>query len=73
MLYVLLNLPDALLVLHMLSFRLTSAEYADEVDEKTIVEEYKVWKKNVPYLYDTMITHALDWPSLTTQWLPDRT
>ena len=42
-------------------------------DEKTIIEEYKVWKKNAPYLYDTLITHGLQWPSLTAQWLPDRT
>jgi histone-binding protein RBBP4 len=47
-------------------------EYADEVEERTINEEYKIWKKNVPYLYDVVITHALEWPSLTTQWLPVR-
>ncbi|RSH93356.1 Histone acetyltransferase type B subunit 2 [Saitozyma podzolica] len=42
-------------------------------DENQIVnEEYKIWKKNVPFLYDTVITHALTWPSLTCQWLPDR-
>ncbi|KAH9056968.1 histone acetyltransferase type B subunit 2 [Lactarius vividus] len=29
-------------------------------------------KKNAPYLYDLMITHALDWPSLTCQWFPDK-
>ena len=65
-------------------------------------EEYKVWKKNTPFLYgacagkvqsgatgaagagtggadalsvphpsaDLVITHALEWPSLTVQWLP---
>lgn len=48
------------------------AEYSEEVDEHIIQEEYKVWKKNAPFLYDTVITHALDWPSLTTQWLPLR-
>jgi histone-binding protein RBBP4 len=31
-----------------------------------------VRKKNAPYLYDLMITHALDWPSLTCQWFPDK-
>ena len=73
-------------------------------------EEYKVWKKNTPFLYgaeegglptpgaracesasqrialidlltlpvslrmlsDLVITHALEWPSLTAQWLPVR-
>lgn len=29
-------------------------------------------KKNAPYLYDLVITHALDWPTLTCQWLPDK-
>ncbi len=36
------------------------------------MEEYKVWRKNAPYLYDSLLTHGLDWPSLTTQWMPDR-
>ena len=35
-------------------------------------EEYKIWKKNTPFLYDLVITHALEWPSLTVQWLPVR-
>lgn len=40
-------------------------------EEETQGEElYKTWKKNVPLLYDTMITHVMDWPSLTTQFLP---
>jgi hypothetical protein len=41
------------------------------IQEKMINEEYKVWKKNAPYLYDMVVTHALEWPSLTVQWLPD--
>lgn len=48
------------------------AEYGDEVEERTINEEYKIWKKNVPFLYDVVVTHALEWPSLTSQWLPVR-
>jgi hypothetical protein len=35
-----------------------------------IDEEYKIWKKNTPFLYDLVMTHALEWPSLTVQWLP---
>ncbi|CEH14139.1 nucleosome remodeling subunit caf1 nurf55 msi1 [Ceraceosorus bombacis] len=35
-------------------------------------EEYKIWKKNAPFLYDMVVTHALEWPSLTCQWFPDR-
>lgn len=49
------------------------AEYTDEVDQKIINEEYKVWKKNAPFLYDVVLTHPLEWPSLTVQWLPTRT
>ncbi|KAF1743201.1 hypothetical protein MXB_3931 [Myxobolus squamalis] len=41
--------------------------------QKRINEEYKVWKKNSPFLYDLVMTHALEWPSLTVQWLPDKT
>lgn len=37
----------------------------------TIQNEYKMWSKNVPFLYDLIMTHALEWPSLTLQWLPD--
>lgn len=29
-----------------------------------------MWKKNSPYLYDLVMTSALEWPSLTCQWLP---
>lgn len=42
------------------------------MEERLINEEYKIWKKNTPFLYDLVITHALEWPSLTVQWLPDR-
>ncbi|KAI8387478.1 WD40-repeat-containing domain protein [Blakeslea trispora] len=43
----------------------------EEEQEKLINEEYKMWKKNSPFLYDLVITHALEWPSLTCQWFPD--
>ena len=43
-----------------------------EVEEKMINEEYKIWKKNAPFLYDLVMTHALEWPSLTVQWMPER-
>jgi hypothetical protein len=39
--------------------------------EKTVNEEYKIWKKNAPFLYDLVVSQALDWPSLTCQWFPD--
>lgn len=41
--------------------------------EKVINEEYKIWKKNTPFLYDLVMTHALEWPSLTVEWLPGST
>ncbi|CAM6120462.1 unnamed protein product [Calypogeia fissa] len=47
-------------------------EYRDEMEERLVNEEYKIWKKNTPFLYDLVITHAMEWPSLTVQWLPDR-
>ncbi|KAG8965172.1 Histone acetyltransferase type B subunit 2 [Tulasnella sp. 419] len=43
-----------------------------ENHNKTVNEEYKIWKKNAPFLYDVIITHALDWPTLTIQWFPDK-
>ena len=38
----------------------------------TVSEEYKIWKKNAPFLYDLVITHILEWPSLTCCWVPER-
>lgn len=38
--------------------------------DKLVAEEYKIWRKNVPYNYDLLITHALSWPSLTCQFFP---
>lgn len=39
--------------------------------ERVTNEEYKIWKKNTPFLYDLCMTHALEWPSLSVQWFPD--
>ncbi|DBA97075.1 TPA: Chromatin assembly complex, subunit 3 [Trebouxia sp. C0004] len=47
-------------------------DYPDEMEERLVNEEYKIWKKNTPFLYDLVITHALEWPSLTVQWLPEK-
>jgi histone-binding protein RBBP4 len=44
---------------------------SDALEERMIDAEYKIWKKNTPYLYDLVMTHALEWPSLTCQWLPN--
>ncbi|KAK4541066.1 hypothetical protein LTR36_008291 [Oleoguttula mirabilis] len=43
----------------------------EEMQNKLINEEYKIWKKNSVFLYDIMYSRALEWPTLTTQWLPD--
>lgn len=50
---------------------LLAGAFDDAVEERVINEEYKIWKKNTPFLYDLVMTHALEWPSLTAQWLPD--
>lgn len=43
----------------------------EAANNKIINEEYKIWKKNSVFLYDIMYSRALEWPTLTTQWLPD--
>lgn len=56
-----------------MSEELTAAENADKNNEQQIInEEYKTWKKNAPFLYDMILSTALDWPTLTTQWFPDK-
>ncbi|KAL5372773.1 hypothetical protein DPSP01_013242 [Paraphaeosphaeria sporulosa] len=40
--------------------------------QKQINEEYKMWKKNSVFLYDMLYSRALEWPTLTAQWLPDK-
>lgn len=62
------------------------AQEDEQLQEKIINEEfvlpmfrssstdtcrYKTWKKNSPFLYDLLLSSALEWPTLTTQWLPD--
>lgn len=48
----------------------TQQNATDVLEERLIDAEYKIWKKNTPYLYDLCMTHSLEWPSLTCQWLP---
>jgi histone-binding protein RBBP4 len=47
-------------------------ENTDDVEEQMIFEEYKIWKKNAPFLYDTLYSHALTWPTLTCEWMQSR-
>ncbi|CAK9134546.1 unnamed protein product [Ilex paraguariensis] len=42
----------------------------EEAELVQVEEEFTVWKKNTPFLYDLVISHSLEWPSLTVQWLP---
>lgn len=42
-----------------------------QLKEKLTNEEYKIWKKLVPLLYDTIRSVLLDYPSLIVQWLGD--
>ena len=49
----------------------STSAVSDVLEERLINDEYKIWKKNSPYLYDLVMTSSLEWPSLTCQWLPD--
>lgn len=44
-----------------------------QLKEKIVNEEFKIWKKTVPLLYDTIQTQAIEYPSLSIKWLPDYT
>ncbi|KAG2734789.1 hypothetical protein G9P44_002795 [Scheffersomyces stipitis] len=49
-----------------------------EDSEQTYIDDftqrnYRIWKKNTPFLYDYLSTNSLLWPSLTVQFFPDRT
>ena len=59
----------SLIVLH--AAMIEEEREGEVMEEKIINEEYKTWKKNAPFLYDLMLSTALEWPTLTTQWLPD--
>lgn len=43
-------------------------EYEQDADQ--VEEEFAVWKKNTPFLYDLVVSHPLQWPSLTVHWVP---
>ncbi|KAK6454567.1 chromatin assembly complex, subunit 3 [Scheffersomyces xylosifermentans] len=55
-----------------------SLDPVDVEQEETLIDEdtqknYRVWKKNAPFLYDYLSTNSLLWPSLTVQFFPDST
>lgn len=35
-------------------------------------EDYRVFKRHIPFLYDLFYSHCLEWPSLTVQWMPTK-
>lgn len=41
----------------------------DQEMESELEENYRIWKKNSPFLYDMIVTNLLEWPSLTVEWL----
>ena len=57
---------------HDIHIDMENVEETEITEEKLINEEYKIWKKNAPFLYDMLMSTALDWPTLTTQWFPDK-
>ena len=46
-------------------------EMEEYSDENISVDDYTIWKKNSPYLYDVLMTFGLDWPSLTINFIPN--
>ena len=48
----------------------SSDETADMLEERLISSEHKIWLRNSPFFYEFVMTHVMDWPSLTCQWLP---
>lgn len=41
-----------------------------EPADASVSPVYLAWKKNAPYIYKTLITANLPWPSPTVQWFP---
>ncbi len=37
-------------------------DYPDEVEERLVNEEYKIWKKNTPFLYGEAAMHTITLP-----------
>lgn len=43
---------------------------AVESPEDLVEQEYRIWRKNSPYLYNVVFTQELRSPSMTAEWLP---
>merc|ERR1719348_1374472 len=46
----------------------TSVPVLDSNEELNIDQRYSIWKKNTPCLYDMILTHSLEWPSLSVEF-----
>lgn len=45
---------------------------SDSIFKRELIEEeYKIWRKNVPFLYDLVYTNTLKYSSPCLQWFPD--
>lgn len=42
--------------------------FEDIVEECVINEEYKIWKKNILFLYDLVMIYVFQWFSFIVQW-----
>lgn len=50
---------------------MSSDNRENDADEgQNIAEEYEIWKKNCPAMYQFVAESVLTWPSLTVQWIP---
>ncbi|KAK9174385.1 Histone-binding protein RBBP4/WD40 repeat containing protein [Cryptosporidium meleagridis] len=38
-------------------------------EESNKLEKYKIWKENTSLLYENIMTHILEWPSLSVEWM----
>jgi hypothetical protein len=48
-----------------------NAVHAQRQNTSTTCAHDLIKQKNAPFLYDLVMTHALEWPSLTVQWLTE--
>lgn len=52
-------------------FCLNYVYFVEDKNTFILSEEYKIWKRNVPFMYDFMFTRATEYLSPTVQWLPE--
>lgn len=46
-------------------------DYSDENSPQSINESYKIWKSNVPFLYNILQVYELPSCSQTVDWIPE--